>query len=417
MPGTRDHKDPGQRLESLLATFGAATRALVLASDQEELAAAVTGLLVADGAFSLAWISADPNDEGWIEPMAAAGDTDGYLAGNYVPGQESPDGADPVEQAIRSGIPFVCPDIAHDLRMEPWSARCLAHGHRAFAAFPLHSAQLPTAVLNVFAPVAGVLGALETGALADLARAVGVAFDRADLRPALERNERLEAVSRVAATAGHDFGNVLMAISLFQGFIEEGLDPSDPLQKDAVAIGEAVERGRDINTQLLAVGREAPDGPPEPVDALELLQQIEGVLRAIASPASLRVDADLDDVGGPPLVHIRRRDLEHALLNLVMHAADPMTSRAGHVTVTVGVETVLSQPHVGLAGGRYLTLTVACSGTARPRADADQGLGRALSSVARTAQRVGGTMRTSGTPGAGDASATVTLLLPLALAG
>jgi signal transduction histidine kinase len=248
---------------------------------------------------------------------------------------------------------------------------------------------------------------------------------RAFAEEAVARTEHLEAVARVAATAAHDFGNVLLAISLYQGFIAEGLGPDHALAPDAAAIGEALDRGRVIHAQLLAVGRDSPNEWHGQVDVPAVLDRLRGILQSIASPATLRMAANPGHAPGAlPKVRIGQRDLEHAVLSLVVNARDAMTSRAGVITVTVGAELLAAGSDVVLPEGRYVTVVTTDDGPGMPREVLDRavdpfyttgehGTGLGLPSVLRTARRAGGAVRIESEPGVGT---TVTLLLPVAAA-
>jgi signal transduction histidine kinase len=261
--------------------------------------------------------------------------------------------------------------------------------------------------------------ALAAEQLASLLATSGAADGQ--LEEAVARAEHLEAVARVAATAAHDFGNVLLAVSIFQGFIAEGLGPDHVLAPDVAAIGEAVERGRAMHAQLVAVGRDAPDDWDAQVNALDVLGRLSGILQAIAAPATLRLGADPgEDPGMPPMVRMGQRSLEHAVLSLVVNARDAMTSRAGVITVTVGAALPAAGSDVALPAARYVTVVVADDGPGMPRGVLDRamepfyttkanGSGLGLPSVLRTARRAGGAVRIDSTLGAGT---TVTLLLP-----
>ena len=402
VPIHSNHEAPAaDRLALLLATFGAAARAIAGAADRDSLAAAIANVLVSHGAYTIAWVGADLDGAGLVEPIAVSGDPGGYLDGALEGG----------------GLP---------------------------RAFPLHSEHLPSGVLNVYSPSAGAFGELERDALTDLARAVGLAFgnfaaqtqrvaDAAELHDVEERQfdivvtrlEHLEAVSRVAATAAHDFGNVLMAISLLQGFMAESVAPEDPLASDIAAIGHEVERARVLSSHLLAVGRVSPKEVTGPVDAAEALDGLLGILETIAAPSAVRRGLDQGPGGDPgaaarPVVQIGRRELEHAVLNLVINARDAMASRAGVITVTVDVERVPAGSDVGVPAGSYVTVTVVDTGPGMAQEVLDRafepfyttkphGTGLGLPSVMRTVRRAGGTVRISSAPGAGT---TVTLLLP-----
>jgi PAS domain S-box-containing protein len=183
------------RVRALLDSLVAAIRVVVGADERGTLLAETCRALLDHGAFTMAWIGADEDGDGWLERLAVAGDTAGYTDGIRISTRDIPEGRGPTGTAVRTGRHDVCVDATTDQRMAPWRDRYLAAGTHTSAAFPLRSRSLPTAVLTIYADVAGSFGTDELAVLDDLASAIGFALDT------LADRARSEAALKASASA------------------------------------------------------------------------------------------------------------------------------------------------------------------------------------------------------------------------
>jgi hypothetical protein len=237
---------------------------------------------------------------------------------------------------------------------------------------------------------------------------------RKRLEETLARTDRLEAVSRVAASAAHDFGDVLTAIQFAHGNLADIVPDDDPRVEDVLAIGDAVRHGIQLTKQLLAFGRDRDETEAAPIDVGWLIADLEQILRGVAGTAELGIH-----VAANGLTRIARSALEQAILNLVINARDAMPT-GGSIRIRVDREQVPVDSGLGIPAGPYLAVAVVDTGCGMPVEVQEKafepfyttkahGSGIGLPSVYGTMRSVGGTVRMASLAGEGT---TVWLLMP-----
>ena len=237
---------------------------------------------------------------------------------------------------------------------------------------------------------------------------------RRRLEETLARADRLEAVSRVAAAAAHDFGDVLTAIQYAHGNLTDSVAGDDPRVEDVRTIGDAVRHGIQLTKQLLAFGRDRDETEAAPLDVAWLIADLEQILRGVAGTAELRIH-----VAANGLTRITRSALEQAILNLVINARDAMPT-GGSIRIAIDREQVTADSGLGIPAGSYLAVAVEDTGCGMPVEIAEKafepffttkphGSGIGLPSVYGTMRSVGGTVRIASLAGEGT---TVWLLMP-----
>jgi two-component system, cell cycle sensor histidine kinase and response regulator CckA len=157
-----------------------------------------------------------------------------------------------------------------------------------------------------------------------------VAAERA-LRAQEERSLRaakLEATSRLARTAAHDFNNVLTSVLAFADQLATSSDPD--VRNKAKAIIDAAEIGARISRELLVLGRDAPAAPRR-VLVKDVLQSVVGLARSQYG-SRLTVDTQIAAPGAEVVADPSQ--LERIVLNLCSNAAEAMGG-AGVLTVAV----------------------------------------------------------------------------------
>ncbi|HET8549704.1 MAG TPA: response regulator, partial [Bryobacteraceae bacterium] len=156
--------------------------------------------------------------------------------------------------------------------------------------------------------------------------------------------ERMDAVSRLAGGVSHELNNILTLISSYchMALDQAGqhADPTADIESILKAAGDATQLGN----QLIAIGRRhvVQEGP---TDLNEVLLGLERTIRGICGDAvrvSLSTEARL------PAITIDPRQLERAILAIVLHAREAIGD-GGSVTI-----------HTGLTGSR-VTLEISDS--------------------------------------------------------
>lgn len=174
--------------------------------------------------------------------------------------------------------------------------------------------------------------------------------ERRSLEETATRNERMNALGRVAANVAHEFNNVLQSITPFAAAIER-VGVGQPGILDAAGqIHRAVRRGREITQEILRFSR--PE-PPErrPLDVHAWLADVSETITAYAG-TSIDVRLELEDA--PLSVMADATQLHQALTNLAVNAC--------HAMPKGGVLTIHAARDAG-AAGEGVTISVSDSGS------------------------------------------------------
>ena len=231
--------------------------------------------------------------------------------------------------------------------------------------------------------------------------------ERQRLVDALVRTERLDAISRLAASSAHDFGNVLMGIRIFEQYLEQSIPADDPRRQDVEEIGKAIKKGTEITQQLQAFGRDRAAIAAGAFEVSALLAELAPVLSRVAGN-TLTVEVVSS---GADRARISRANLEQVLLYLVSNARDA-TPAGGRIRISTGVEQLEDDPVLGIQAGSYLYLDVADTGVGMTPAvmkrafepfftTKPHGSGIGLSGVYGIVREAGGAARIESEPGHG----------------
>jgi PAS domain S-box-containing protein len=182
-----------------------------------------------------------------------------------------------------------------------------------------------------------------------------------ELEEKLRQAQRLEAVGQLTGGVAHDFNNLLTVILGNSDFLESALSGSEELRPLAEMTRMAAERGAELTRHLLAFSRRQPL-EPGPVDVLDLLSNMQGMLRrTLGEQVEIRL-ACSDDTWQ---AFVDRAQLESAVLNLCINARDAMPM-GGRLTIESS-NIHLSQGYADwsheVASGDYVMLAVSDTGT------------------------------------------------------
>lgn len=249
---------------------------------------------------------------------------------------------------------------------------------------------------------------------------------RLALEAQLRQAQKMEVLGRMAGGVAHDFNNLLTVIHLNLHFAQEAGAGEPDLPVLAEALSEAANASASasaLTQRLLQFGRRE-DLRAQPVSIDQQLRADQRLFRS-ALRSGVRVQYDLDSA--PAEVVADATDLQQAVLNLLLNAADAMPEGSGDLRVrtqrcerTEASESTVPVVH----DGPYVALSVEDNGSGMSEAvlsrvfepfyttkGEGQGTGLGLSMVYDTMERMRGGVSARSTLGVGS---TFTLWLPVA---
>jgi len=244
--------------------------------------------------------------------------------------------------------------------------------------------------------------------------------ERVQLERQLARQDKMDAVDRMASGVAHEFNNVLAVIMGNVDALSLGSDRDAATRQALGEIRHAVTRAAELSRALLGVSRQRPLTETT-IDLNESLRRVERMLRSGMGPeyaVILRLDPGLWPAQGD------EEDLEHVLLNLALNARDAMPG-GGTLTIdATNVPAAQLPASTALPRQDYLQLTVADTGLGMSQEVMDRafdpffstkpegrGTGLGLAFVSAAIRRIGGFIEVSSTIGVGT---TFVLWLPRA---
>jgi PAS domain S-box-containing protein len=187
------------------------------------------------------------------------------------------------------------------------------------------------------------------------------------LESQLQQAQKMEAVGQLTGGIAHDFNNLLGIIKGNLELAQRRL-PSDDRSMLYLADGvDAVDRAAALTHRLLAFARQQPL-QQRPSNLADIISGMEDLLRRTISE-NIGLDVVLEAGGGTVLIDPRQ--LENALLNLVLNARDAMPN-GGNLrieTSTVSITGTEPDLEAEVEPGLYQVISVRDSGVGMPQDD------------------------------------------------
>jgi len=237
--------------------------------------------------------------------------------------------------------------------------------------------------------------------------------ERERAEEALRQGQKMEAIGKLTGGLAHDFNNLLMVASGGLDILEKSDDPAKR-KRFGAAVRQALDRGAELTSKLLAFSRRSPLKP----EVVDLSTRIPAL--SILLERSLRQDIELELrlADGLWPVEVDPTQLEVSLLNVAVNARDAMP-KGGKLTVIA--ENVYDLVENDL-NGDFVRLAVLDEGVGMPEEhiarafepffttkEVGRGTGLGLSQVYGFTRASGGDVRIESAPGLGTV---VSLLLP-----
>ena len=240
--------------------------------------------------------------------------------------------------------------------------------------------------------------------------------ERRKAEKGLARLQKMEAIGQLTAGIGHDFNNLLQALSGCVQMIDRRV--SEPRLKTILEAGQqAIDRGAKLTQQLTGFARREALRP-QPVDVPDqVLGMSELLARALRE--NIRINLGFEPGLWPALADPTQ--LEVAILNLAVNARDAMPD-GGTLCIEGKNVTLTPDEQTDHLVGDFVRLTVSDTGTGMPpdvlervfdpfftTKEVGKGTGLGLSQVYGFARQSGGTVQIESSPGDGTR---VHLLIP-----
>ena len=153
--------------------------------------------------------------------------------------------------------------------------------------------------------------------------------ERKHAEEALRQAQKLESLEALAGGIAHDFNNILSAI-LGQASLGLGrLSPDSPVRPHLVKVIDAAERAADIARKMLDYSGHGSLHPRQS-DLSQVVEESRSLLEA-ALPKSLVLRWEL--APGLPRVQVDTGQVQHALANLALNAAEAIGEAPGLLTI------------------------------------------------------------------------------------
>lgn len=237
--------------------------------------------------------------------------------------------------------------------------------------------------------------------------------ERRELQAQLLQSQKMEAIGRLAGGISHDFNNMLTAILGFSDLLLDGAPPEAPWREEVGEIRRAATRAAELTRQLLAFSRKQVLQSVV-LDLNVLVADMERMLRRLVGE---HIALHTVRAARPMTVRMDPAQLEQALVNLVVNAADAMP-HGGQLTIEsalVNLDAGYAATHPGVAPGPHVMLGVSDTGVGMSREILErafepffttkpqgQGTGLGLSTVYGIVSQGGGHLFAYSEPGQGS---------------
>jgi PAS domain S-box-containing protein len=249
----------------------------------------------------------------------------------------------------------------------------------------------------------------EAGAVVNLATIERDITERKLMEMRLRQADKMQALGTLAGGVAHDFNNLLMAV-LGSLDLASRRAPDDPrLTRLLQNATYAAERGASLTQRLLSFSRQR-DLRLQAVDVNQVIADMNDLLTRTLGGV-IRIERHLAE--GLWSAMVDPDQLELAILNLCINARDAMAEN-GVLTLSTRNETVQDGQILELAGGDYVVISVADTGSGIPpevlsrvlepfftTKEVGKGTGLGLPMVYGLAQQSGGTVTIHSTVGVG----------------
>ena len=234
------------------------------------------------------------------------------------------------------------------------------------------------------------------------------------LEDQLRQAQKMEAIGQLAGGVAHDFNNILTAMLMHLGLLQEEPQLAPEIKASLTEIEISANRAANLTRQLLLFGRRQVM-QMKPVDINEVVDNLLKMLRRLLGE---NVALEFRGKANLPLIEADGGMLEQMVMNLSVNARDAMP-QGGRLTITtslVDVDPKTAENNPEARPGRFVCLNVSDTGTGMDEAtlkrifepffttkDVGKGTGLGLATVYGIVKQHQGWPEVESVPGKGTA--------------
>jgi len=182
-----------------------------------------------------------------------------------------------------------------------------------------------------------------------------------ELEEQLRQAQKLDALGTLAGGIAHDFNNILGAVMSFAELTKLDYPHDAALHENLDQILKASGRAAVLVRQILSFSRRQKEVRKN-LQLTPIVEEALSLLRA-SLPATIAIEQDLGETVAD--VSANSTQVHQIVMNLCTNAAHAMKGTQGKLSVAIGeveLRAGAAPPHVELAPGRYVRLTIGDTG-------------------------------------------------------
>jgi two-component system, cell cycle sensor histidine kinase and response regulator CckA len=198
----------------------------------------------------------------------------------------------------------------------------------------------------------------------DISQRKSAELDLARSQAQLLHLQKLESLGALAGGIAHDFNNLLSAILLSVDLARESLPEGSPSCASLTVAQQSARKATELTQQMLAYAGKGEFA----FQRMNLNAVVEGARKLIGASISKTVSQVFDFSDDLPGVEADPSQIEQAIMNLVLNAAEAIGEGTGEITITTRAK-VYDPPALGgaelaglVAGDTYVSLSVSDTG-------------------------------------------------------
>ncbi len=198
------------------------------------------------------------------------------------------------------------------------------------------------------------------GLATDITERKRMEAENARLEAQLRQIQKQEAIGQLAGGVAHDFNNILAAMMMNIGFMEQNPKLDETTQESLKELLAEAERAASLTRQLLMFSRKS----VMEKKALDMNEVVANLLKMLGRLIGEHVSIRFERANGLPLVEADQGMIEQVLMNLAVNARDAMPDGGKLVIslkiVPVGAEGIKGK--VDVLPGTFVCLSVQDTG-------------------------------------------------------